>query len=55
MDSLLSSFIKKPHFLKFPWADITQIRMTPSVVVKHFNVVNEILSGLISSLIVCEK
>ncbi len=29
--------------------------MTPFAVIEHFNVVNDILSGLISTLVICEK
>jgi hypothetical protein len=51
----LSSLFKKPHFLKLSWAEIAKIRMTPSAVVKHLYIVNDILPGLLSGPVVREE
>ena len=55
MDTLLSSFFQKPLFFKFSGADISQVRMPSSAVVKHFDVVADIFFSFISGFVLCKK
>ena len=52
---MLSGFFQKPRFLKFFWAEITQIGMTPISIVKHFYVINDVSPGFLSGFITCKK
>ena len=52
MDTLLSSFFQKLPFLELFGANIAQVRMPSSAVVKHFDVVNDVLPSLVSCRIV---
>jgi hypothetical protein len=47
MDSMLSTFFQSLHFFEIHGAEITEIRMQPFAVVKHLNVVNDTISGLL--------
>ena len=55
MDTFVKRFFLKSQFLKFFWADIAQRGIPSVVIVKHFNVINDVPSCFLSGPTIWKK